>query len=46
MERAPTEVPGAEACDVCGAAALEWRKCKQVCRACGNIVRSCADLAA
>lgn len=34
-----------EQCDHCGAARLEWRKCKQVCAACGNIHRSCADLA-
>jgi hypothetical protein len=36
--------PPAETCDVCGSTALVWRKCKQVCVACGNINRSCADL--
>jgi hypothetical protein len=35
-----------ELCEYCGSARLEWRKCKQVCAACGNINRSCADLAA
>ena len=34
----------AETCEFCGTAALVWRKCKQVCLACGNINRSCADL--
>jgi hypothetical protein len=33
-----------ESCDYCGAEALIWRKCKLVCEACGNIVKSCADL--
>ena len=34
----------AESCEFCGATALAWRKCKQVCLRCGNINRSCADL--
>ena len=34
----------AEQCDYCGAEALRWRKCKLICEACGNIVKSCADL--
>ncbi len=33
-----------ELCDYCGAEALAWRKCKLICEACGNIVKSCADL--
>jgi hypothetical protein len=33
-----------DACDVCGASALEWRKCKLVCLQCRSIVKSCADL--
>lgn len=33
-----------ELCDHCGAEALTWRKCKLICTACGNIVKSCADL--
>jgi hypothetical protein len=33
-----------ETCDHCGAEALVWRKCKLICEACGNIVKSCADL--
>ena len=36
--------PAAECCDVCGSAALEWRKCKLVCQHCRSIVKSCADL--
>ena len=39
---APTPVP--ETCDVCGAASLVEIKCKVICRNCGSIVRSCADL--
>jgi hypothetical protein len=31
-------------CDVCGVAALRWRKCKLVCENCGAINKSCADL--
>jgi len=33
-----------ELCDYCGAESLRWRKCKLICEACGNIVKSCADL--
>ena len=33
-----------ELCDYCGAEALTWRKCKLICEACGNIIKSCADL--
>jgi hypothetical protein len=33
-----------ELCDYCGAEALTWRKCKLICEACANIVKSCADL--
>ncbi len=36
--------PATEACDYCGSPQLAWRKCKQVCEACGQINRSCADL--
>ena len=38
------DAPPVETCEFCGSNALAWRKCKQVCLACGNIVRSCADL--
>jgi hypothetical protein len=31
-------------CDVCGSGALIEIKCKTICRNCGTIVRSCADL--
>ena len=34
----------AELCEYCASPHLEWRKCKQICRACGQINRSCADL--
>jgi hypothetical protein len=33
-----------DVCDMCGAAELVWRKCKLVCRNCGTILKSCADL--
>ena len=33
-----------ETCDMCGMAQVEWRKCKLVCRNCGTILKSCADL--
>lgn len=33
-----------EACDICGSARTEWRKCKLVCLDCRQIVKSCADL--
>jgi hypothetical protein len=31
-------------CDVCGVQALVWQKCKLVCRNCGAINKTCADL--
>jgi hypothetical protein len=42
--RPPDGHVAGETCDYCGAAALAWRTCKLVCRNCGNIVKSCADL--
>ncbi|HEX8723950.1 MAG TPA: hypothetical protein VF737_01015 [Gemmatimonadaceae bacterium] len=33
-----------EACDHCGSTALEWVKCKLICRQCRQINKSCADL--
>jgi len=39
---APGDAP--ELCDVCGSSALIEIKCKMICRNCGTIVRSCADL--
>jgi hypothetical protein len=33
-----------ETCDYCGAESVVWRKCKLICGACGNIIKSCADL--
>jgi hypothetical protein len=33
-----------EVCDVCGSTNVWWRNCKLLCRACGSIVKSCADL--
>jgi len=41
---APHEDAGAEGCDFCGSARLEWRKCKLICADCRNINKSCADL--
>jgi hypothetical protein len=38
------EQPREEPCDICGNDAVEWRKCKLVCTACGTILKSCADL--
>ena len=40
---APSE-PELETCDVCGSTDLWWRNCKLLCRNCGSIVKSCADL--
>jgi hypothetical protein len=37
-------VAAVETCEYCDAAALTWRKCKQICLTCGQINRSCADL--
>lgn len=36
--------PAPEVCDICGSPALVEIKCKTICRNCGAIVRSCADL--
>lgn len=33
-----------EVCDSCGSADTWWRSCKLLCRGCGGIVKSCADL--
>jgi hypothetical protein len=33
-----------EVCDNCGSADTWWRSCKLLCRNCGAIVKSCADL--
>lgn len=44
----PTETSKKEAppqvCDHCGSTAVEWVKCKLICRNCRQIVKSCADL--
>jgi rubredoxin len=34
----------AEVCDVCGSTDVKEIKCKLICRNCGTILRSCADL--
>lgn len=34
----------AERCDMCGSDDTWWRNCKLLCRGCGGIVKSCADL--
>ena len=31
-------------CDVCGSAAVQEIRCKMICRNCGTILQSCADL--
>ena len=36
--------PQSEACDLCGSTDTWWRNCKLLCRGCGGIVKSCADL--
>ena len=36
--------PGLGPCDVCGVDAVIERKCKVICRNCGTILKSCADL--
>jgi hypothetical protein len=41
---AQAAAPATEACDYCGAASLEWRKCKLICTSCRQINKSCADL--
>jgi hypothetical protein len=33
-----------DACEYCGSARLEWRKCKLICAECRQINKSCADL--
>ncbi|MDP9348361.1 MAG: hypothetical protein M3P24_04355 [Gemmatimonadota bacterium] len=44
-EPAPeTTAPDEEACELCGSARTEWRKCKLVCLNCRQILKSCADL--
>ncbi len=40
----PAPAAAAEACDYCGSAKLEWRKCKLICADCRQINKSCADL--
>ena len=42
--RTATESPQSEACDRCGSEDTWWRSCKLLCRGCGAIVKSCADL--
>ena len=39
------EVTVCDVCDVCGAAAVQEVRCKLICRNCGTILQSCADLA-
>jgi hypothetical protein len=45
---APPDHPAArrpdESCEICGSADTLWRNCKLVCRNCGGVTRSCADL--
>lgn len=41
---APAQGAATECCEYCDAPQLTWRKCKQICLACGQINRSCADL--
>jgi hypothetical protein len=43
-ERPPADSPQSDACDVCGSTDTWWRSCKLLCRNCGRIVKSCADL--
>ena len=31
-------------CEVCGSVDVFWHQCKLMCRNCGAIVKSCADL--
>ena len=40
----PPKSAAVETCDWCGADTLWWRNCKLLCRNCGGIVKSCADL--
>jgi hypothetical protein len=39
----PSE-PERDVCDVCGSTDVWWLNCKLLCRRCGSIVKSCADL--
>jgi len=36
--------PERDVCDVCGSTDVWWRNCKLLCKRCGSIVKSCADL--
>ena len=43
----PTATPPAPAavlCDVCGSTQVQELRCKVICRNCGTILQSCADL--
>jgi len=40
----PPQPAEEETCDVCGSTDVWWRNCKLLCRNCGAIVKSCADL--
>ena len=42
--RTPAESPQSESCDRCGSDDTWWRNCKLLCRGCGALVKSCADL--
>ena len=50
IEPTPVEARSIEAeatgnaCDYCGSARVEWRKCKLICDDCKQINKSCADL--
>lgn len=33
-----------EVCDICGSTEVQTIKCKVICRNCGTILKSCADL--
>ncbi|MHB1223404.1 MAG: hypothetical protein ACYC2G_05060 [Gemmatimonadaceae bacterium] len=41
---APPALEEEESCDWCGSTDTWWRSCKLLCRRCGAIVKSCADL--
>jgi hypothetical protein len=47
-DRPPHEPPPEpeDICEVCGSVDVVWLKCKLMCRNCGSIVKSCADLVA
>jgi hypothetical protein len=40
---APT-APATVVCDVCGSTRVQELRCKVICRNCGTILQSCADL--